>query len=269
METLFIIVAIMYILLLFVFVVALKMGFPLKWGLGIAIVTGALMLEYLWIGVLLAALIAFKYLPAKTRPAIILIAVVIVFGIVQTEKSEEKRDAKQAAANDSAQKEKTAESIDQPNKEDLTEEQITEDTTQTPVEEVSNQGEVDTTYNENPMQNQELHDAVVNYGYSLVQAINDGDFSIVEPYLLPDSNLYFSQVALVEKLFSQNVTESLYEFDVTSAVEISENTYEIETFEDTIVIKNGNEESKQFRWVYTVEYVNGQYFLSDIKSPVQ
>ena len=264
----------MYILLLFVFIFALKMGFPFKWVLGIVIATAALMLEYPWLGVVLAAIIAFKYLSSKTRPAIIISAAVIILGMIQYEKIEEKREAKQAAAIDSVKMGaartlvKSVNAIDEDNNV-VSEEKITGDETQTPVEELNDQSEVDISSNENPMQNHELQGAVVNYGYALVEAINYGDFSIVEPYLLPEGNLYLSQVNLVDNLFSKNITESIYEIDVKSATKISENTYEVETFEDTGITTDGVEENKQFRWVYTVEYVNGQYLLSDIKKPVQ
>lgn len=271
MET--IIAIIMYILLLFVFLFAWKMGFPFKWILGIVIVVGALMLEYPWIGVLLAAIIALKYLSPKSRPIIIISAVVIIFGMIQYEKFEERREAKKAAVMDSVKKnaskaiEKTINAVDEDNNEAF-EEQVTEDSAQIPSEELDIQDEVDEPYDEYPMQNQELRDAVVDYGYALVDAINYGDFTIVEPYLLPESNLYNAQVKLVDNLFGKNITESLYEIDVTSVTKISENTYEVETFEDIGIVTNGLEENKQFSWVYTVEYVNDQYLLSEIKAPV-
>jgi hypothetical protein len=115
----------------------------------------------------------------------------------------------------------------------------------------------------------EIEQAVVDYGYALVDAINNNDFSIVEPYLLPDSNLYSSQVNLVDRLFRQNITESIYEINVISVNKIGENRYEVETFEDIGITSEGEETNKKYQWVYTVENVNGQYLLSDIRKAAQ
>ncbi|MGE7667423.1 TcaA NTF2-like domain-containing protein [Ureibacillus composti] len=116
---------------------------------------------------------------------------------------------------------------------------------------------------------EEIKQSVVDYGYALVDAINNGDFTTVEYYLLPDSNLYSSQVELVEKLFSQNITESIYEFDINSVNKINDNKYEVKTFEAIGINRDGEEEINEYQLVYTVENKNGQYLLSDIKKAEQ
>ncbi|MEH7524932.1 hypothetical protein V7149_16875 [Bacillus sp. JJ1503] len=112
---------------------------------------------------------------------------------------------------------------------------------------------------------QEIHNTVADYGYFLINAINNGDFSIVQPYLLPDSNLYWSQVDLVVNLYSKDIIEHLYTFDIVSVQKVSENIYEVESFEEIGIESGGTEEIKEYQWIYTVEQANGQFLLSDIR----
>jgi hypothetical protein len=116
-----------------------------------------------------------------------------------------------------------------------------------------------------PLDEQGVYNAVVGYGNSLIEAINNGDFSIVESYLLPHSNLYLSQVKLVDDLYNKGIIEHLYTFNIELVRRIDENKYEVQTFEEIGIEDGKKEDVEEFQWVYTVENVNGQYLLSDIK----
>ncbi|MGD6816338.1 TcaA NTF2-like domain-containing protein [Metabacillus sp. 113a] len=116
-----------------------------------------------------------------------------------------------------------------------------------------------------PLEEEKVYNLVVNYGNEMIQAINNGDFYMVESYLLPDSNFYRSQRELVDDLYSQNIVENLYMFNIESVRKTDINRFEVETYEEIGIEKEGKEEIKEFQWVYTVNYVNGEYLLSDIR----
>ncbi|KZZ85310.1 TcaA NTF2-like domain-containing protein [Bacillus sp. SJS] len=116
-----------------------------------------------------------------------------------------------------------------------------------------------------PLEEQEVYNLVVNYGNGMIQAINNGDFLIVESFLLPESNLYISQRKLVEDLYNQNIVENLYTFNIESISKVGINMFEVETFEEIGIEKQGKEDIKEFQWLYTVQNVNGEYLLSDIR----
>lgn len=113
---------------------------------------------------------------------------------------------------------------------------------------------------------QGVYNVVVNYGNGLIEAINNGDFEIVESYLLPGSEMYISQRKLVNDLYSQGIVEHFNTFNIEAIKKVDENIFEVETYEDILIEKAGTEENKEFQWIYTVQNVNGDFLLSNIRS---
>lgn len=112
-----------------------------------------------------------------------------------------------------------------------------------------------------------IKELIANYEKSLVEAINTGDFSIVERYLAQGSNLYKSQQKLVSNLYSKQTKEKLVTFSIQAITSMGENTYKVSVVEK-IGIKTAKQNvytNKEFRWTYTVIVRNGHYFLSDIE----
>ncbi|MEH7336849.1 hypothetical protein V7161_30020 [Neobacillus drentensis] len=112
--------------------------------------------------------------------------------------------------------------------------------------------------------NSAIEEAVKNYENALPEAVNQGDFTIVESFLLSDSPLYHAQIDLVNNLYSKNITENLYNFEIVSMNQETEDIYSVETNEEYGIVKNGKEERKTYKWIYTIQNVDGQWLLSDI-----
>ncbi|RDI36477.1 TcaA NTF2-like domain-containing protein [Falsibacillus pallidus] len=111
-----------------------------------------------------------------------------------------------------------------------------------------------------------VYNAVLEYESAITEAINQGDFSIVEPYLLPDSRLYSSQNQLVENLHNKGITETLNMFNIESINKVKEGIFAAEVYEEVqINYSSGKTENKTFRWTYTIHNADGQYLLSDLQ----
>ena len=94
------------------------------------------------------------------------------------------------------------------------------------------------------------------YQHSLVDAINNNDFSKVEAVLAKDSDLYNDQNKLVGDLFNQGIEEKLESFEIYAIKYDSENAdYKIYVTEK-IGLKMPQKafETKQFSWCYTAKY---------------
>lgn len=105
-----------------------------------------------------------------------------------------------------------------------------------------------------------------NYEYKLIEAINQNDFSIVEPYLLPDSSLYKSQKKLVNDLNQKGIKEKMVSYDVGYLTSENENTYKIEAVESiSIDYPDKGEVVKEFQWIYTIDK-SDLMKLSDLKA---
>lgn len=112
----------------------------------------------------------------------------------------------------------------------------------------------------------ELMNLMYAYAHSLVDAINTGDFSLVEEYLLEGSSLYYSQKALVNNLFSYGTTEKIESIEKIEENWESPDKCFVSTREvATISYKSGKEETNTYFWTYTVVRKDGKYYLSDIK----
>jgi uncharacterized membrane protein YvbJ len=109
---------------------------------------------------------------------------------------------------------------------------------------------------------------ISDYVNGLVDAINYGDFEEVEPYLLPDSELYKSQKDLVVRLSETETTESLIDYEIleVDALEDEKGTVLL-IVSETIEITTKDEDAveKNFKWKYTAQAHNGKYYLSKIE----
>ena len=103
-----------------------------------------------------------------------------------------------------------------------------------------------------------------NYLYNLTDAINWGSFSIVEPYLYPESSLYKDQQKLVTHLYDKGITESVVSFEVKNVTEIAEDEYEIQVTE-TIAIHSETTKEETFNWKYYAKPHDGKFKLYNLE----
>ncbi|MCA1321586.1 hypothetical protein LC085_16900 [Bacillus tianshenii] len=109
---------------------------------------------------------------------------------------------------------------------------------------------------------------ISDYLYGLADAVNYGDFSEVEPYLLPDSELYKSQKDLVSRLYGEGTKEYVSDFEILNTEKLDdENGTVLLTVSETFEIQKQDEEAvqKTFKWKYTAQVHQGKYYLSKIE----
>ncbi len=121
--------------------------------------------------------------------------------------------------------------------------------------------------NETPDYYSDIEDLMNNYCYFLCEAINEGDYSIVEPYILNGSPLETAQKKLVDNLYDKGTEE---EFVNASINEINMDSDNINcsvfvTETEVIYYSDGSSDEKTFNWEYKASYNNNSWQLSDIK----
>ncbi|SHK44705.1 TcaA NTF2-like domain-containing protein [Tepidibacter formicigenes] len=111
-----------------------------------------------------------------------------------------------------------------------------------------------------------ITDLIKDYENAMVESINTNDFSIVEPYLISNSNLYNLQKALVSNLYKRGIKEKLLDVQVENTEFINGvyNVYVYEKFNITYGKKGSK--VKEFNYIYEVKENNGKLGLSDIFS---
>ena len=99
----------------------------------------------------------------------------------------------------------------------------------------------------------------------LVKAINAGDYSKVASTIQSGSSLEGMQQDLVKRLNEDKITQEVVDKEVTS-VEKDGDVWKVKTSETIkIIYSNGDEETKDYNWTYTVVEEDGNYKLSNIE----
>ncbi len=115
-----------------------------------------------------------------------------------------------------------------------------------------------------------LYDELVNsYENMLISAINQEDFSLVEPMLLKGSSLYRDQKKLVEDLSQRGIKEELVQYEIKNTENDTESKTMYITVREVIKVKKKDGEStNEYTWVYTVKKNDeGRFQFSDIRKP--
>ncbi|QHZ45547.1 zinc ribbon domain-containing protein [Bacillus sp. NSP9.1] len=109
-----------------------------------------------------------------------------------------------------------------------------------------------------------VESAIEGYLYSLQDAINENDFSLVADNLQKGSSLYNDQKALVKKLNGSGTQEEVVDFSVTSWKQ-NGSAVTIKTEEKINIIKNGKEQVKTYHWTYQAVVEDGEVLLTSIQ----
>ncbi len=103
-----------------------------------------------------------------------------------------------------------------------------------------------------------------NYINAICAAINNGDFTLVQPYLKRNSALYNAQKSRVEKLYSKGEKEYVLSCQVEDIDWINKQKGTLILYEMVDTIDSAGKSSiAEVTYEYKIEYVNGRYVLSD------
>ncbi len=108
---------------------------------------------------------------------------------------------------------------------------------------------------------------IITYGHDLVEAINTGDFSIVDNALYPDSPLYKSQKKLVDRLYRGGISEEIVRYEVDAIRIVSDEWVEVDTYEAIDVYHPGELKETKYNWQYRLKWSEQakQYLLYSIE----
>ena len=114
-----------------------------------------------------------------------------------------------------------------------------------------------------------IRELIKSYEHSLLEAINENDFSRVEKYLTPGSKLYQMQKRLVEDLYRRNIKEKLIDYQIEEITEDNGDNgdyrvYITERVSIKYSVRSDYRESK-YNWIYTVKFAGENSTLSEIR----
>ncbi|KHL95872.1 hypothetical protein QW71_09680 [Paenibacillus sp. IHB B 3415] len=107
-----------------------------------------------------------------------------------------------------------------------------------------------------------FEDNYLGYLNSIIEAVNTGDFSLVEIHLLYDSDLYTQQQKLVQKLSEKGTREELADYEIQSTSFDEENGVLTMRVREQIkvIALNGTEKMTDNVWTYTALQVDQGVF---------
>lgn len=105
------------------------------------------------------------------------------------------------------------------------------------------------------------------YQHRLVDAINQGNYSLVSPYIKSNSPLEKAQQALVENLYDKGTTEEFVSYSFYDFYQISPYEFEVDVGErHEIYYDNGDAKTVDNRWIYSVTYDGYKVELTNLRS---
>lgn len=111
----------------------------------------------------------------------------------------------------------------------------------------------------------EAREVLDKYIKTLPQAVNTGNYSYIEPYILDGSVLYGMQVALVDYNYEKGITERFIEYSVEKVVWINSTTCNIYTEEEYEISFGGDSTYNEYEWKYTIVERDGRYYLTNLE----
>lgn len=114
----------------------------------------------------------------------------------------------------------------------------------------------------------QLDSLLQSYTYSFAEAVNYNDFSIVEPYIYPGSNLYKTQSKVVPDIASKGINECCTKCEIIDYNCNKDKTEgSIKETEEYSITQNGNTKTKSYNYTYCFKYnqSTGTYQLTDLK----
>ncbi|GAA0315067.1 hypothetical protein GCM10008931_03290 [Oceanobacillus oncorhynchi subsp. oncorhynchi] len=104
------------------------------------------------------------------------------------------------------------------------------------------------------------------YVYSLVDAINTGDYDLVAEYIASGSSLETMQRDLVERLSDSEMRQEVQSVSVEDVEEVDSETWEVTTSETIeLIYASGESETEDYQWTYTVELTDEGYQLTNLE----
>lgn len=115
-------------------------------------------------------------------------------------------------------------------------------------------------------ENDLIANATVNYIDHMVEAINVGDYSRVEPYIKQGSPLEEMQIGLVDRLVEAGTTQEVIHREVLDIEEDDDQWFVYTDETINIIFESGDEESRDYNWKYTVVQDGDDFKLTNIES---
>ena len=101
-----------------------------------------------------------------------------------------------------------------------------------------------------------IEELISNFEELVIDANNNGDFSIVSSMITQDSSFYKKEKETIESSYRNNVKYNLLDYNIEQIKAIDNKTYKAYVVEN-IEVKEGNEsnfQAKQFKHIYTIKF---------------
>lgn len=114
---------------------------------------------------------------------------------------------------------------------------------------------------------EEIDDLISSYVFDFEYAVNEGDSDYITDYISPTSDFYKQQVKFVQDMYEKDIYEELLNYEVMGTDKVNEDTYKVTVYEEFSIynLDTGDETEKSFENVYTVERIDGEFFITDLK----
>ncbi|WP_047150826.1 TcaA NTF2-like domain-containing protein [Aneurinibacillus tyrosinisolvens] len=102
---------------------------------------------------------------------------------------------------------------------------------------------------------QGVQNTIYTYLNERIGAINYNDFGRISSIMVPNSEIYNYNKDLIARYVAKGIQESLGSYDITNITKVGDGVYKADAYEQvTYYYTDGTQETKDFRFRYTVKY---------------
>lgn len=112
---------------------------------------------------------------------------------------------------------------------------------------------------------EEIDDLISSYVFDFEYAVNEGDSDYITDYISPTSDFYDQQLEFVQDLYERDTAVELQHYEMVDRDKVNDDTYKATFYEEFNMYNSGDETEKSFENVYTVERIDGEFFITDLK----
>ncbi|MBP2242229.1 hypothetical protein J2Z40_002803 [Cytobacillus eiseniae] len=113
---------------------------------------------------------------------------------------------------------------------------------------------------------EEINYVLSDYLYEYTAAVNYDDISSLHYYILDSSTFYKEQTSYAQSLTENGTYLDLLDYTIGTPVKVTDDTYNVEVMESFDITKaDGTSSETTYTSIYTLKYVNDEWFITDMK----
>lgn len=109
-----------------------------------------------------------------------------------------------------------------------------------------------------------INKIIRKYEYDLIDAVNSGNFALIENDLVNNSKLYNEQYENILKAYNNEISLTIFEFSIKKIVKLNDREYRAVVYEEIEIRRKNFDKIEKFLTTYRIVNEEGKFLISEI-----